>query len=76
MGRLIPAGTGMEYYRRIEVENALADMQPEEEPFAFEQEFGLEDMPRIEEEEEAPEDNQAEGAELEAEEHGESGCSL
>jgi len=68
MGRLIPAGTGMEFYRRIEVENALADMQQEEEPFAFEQEFGLEDVPRVEgEEQETPEDNLEEGAELEAE---------
>ncbi len=29
MGRLIPAGTGMEYYRNIEVENPLEDMQRE-----------------------------------------------
>ncbi len=35
MGRLIPAGTGMEYYRRIDVENPFEDME-EEQPDPFE----------------------------------------
>ena len=30
MGRLIPAGTGMEYYRRIDVENPFEDMREEQ----------------------------------------------
>ena len=30
MGRLIPAGTGMEYYRNIEVENPFEDFEFEE----------------------------------------------
>ena len=30
MGRLIPAGTGMEYYRRIHVENPFEDMEEEQ----------------------------------------------
>ena len=30
MGRLIPAGTGMEYYRNIEVENPFKDLESEE----------------------------------------------
>jgi hypothetical protein len=29
MGRLIPAGTGMEYYRNVEVENPFAEFAEE-----------------------------------------------
>jgi DNA-directed RNA polymerase subunit beta' len=43
MGRLIPAGTGMEYYRNIEVEDVLADLQQEEEPLEFRNILGPED---------------------------------
>ena len=31
MGRLVPAGTGMQYYRNVEVENAFEGMETEEE---------------------------------------------
>jgi DNA-directed RNA polymerase subunit beta' len=44
MGRLIPAGTGMEYYRNIEVEDVLADLQQEEEePLEFRHILGPEE---------------------------------
>jgi len=49
MGRLIPAGTGMEFYRNIEVENALAGMERDEEPLGFEEDFAFEDVARDEE---------------------------
>ena len=37
MGRLIPAGTGMEYYRNVEVENPFQDHAEEEEPLELEE---------------------------------------
>jgi len=49
MGRLIPAGTGMEFYRNIEVENALAGMARDEDTLSFDEDFAFEDVTRDEE---------------------------
>jgi DNA-directed RNA polymerase subunit beta' len=46
MGRLVPAGTGMEYYRNIEIENPLKYMKPEEPSADLDQEFGFDELSR------------------------------
>ena len=43
MGRLIPAGTGMEYYRNIEIENPFEGMESEE-PLELLEELGEEEL--------------------------------
>jgi DNA-directed RNA polymerase subunit beta' len=40
MGRLVPAGTGLEYYRNIEVENPFEGMEGEEETLELVEELG------------------------------------
>ena len=52
MGRLIPAGTGMEYYRNIEVENPFKDLESED-PLELGEEMG-ETVPHTRAEQPAP----------------------